>query len=79
MTAPVAALPAVNPANPLYRSRKRFNALVLVVASLALAFGLFWLVWILGTLLYEGGYALARATFYYQMTPPPGADGGVIW
>ena len=77
MSAPVAAMPAVNPANPLYRARKRFNALVLVVASLALAFGLFWLVWILGTLLYEGGTALARATLYYQMTPPPGADGGL--
>ena len=77
MTAPVAGMSAVNPDNPLYRSRKRFNAMVLVVASLALAFGLFWLVWILGTLLYEGGTALARATLYYQMTPPPGADGGL--
>ena len=77
MTPPVAATSAVNPGNRLYRSRKRFNAIVLVVASLALAFGLFWLVWILGTLLYEGGTALARATLYYQMTPPPGADGGL--
>src|SRR6185295_15622745 len=37
----------------------------------------FWLAWILGTLFYEGGHALARATLYYQMTPPPGADGGL--
>ena len=29
------------------------------------------------TLLYEGGTALLRATLYYQMTPPPGADGGL--
>ena len=72
-----AAASAVNPENRLYRSRKRFNAIVLVVATVALAFGLFWLVWILGTLLYEGGTALARATLYYQMTPPPGADGGI--
>jgi len=77
MTPPVAGASAVNPENPLYRSRKRFNAVVLVVATLALAFGLFWLVWILGTLLYEGGTALARAALYYQMTPPPGADGGL--
>ena len=77
MTAAASGASAVNPANPLYRARKRFNALVLVVASAALAFGLFWLVWILGTLLYEGGTALARATLYYQMTPPPGADGGL--
>jgi phosphate transport system permease protein len=41
------------------------------------AFGLFWLVWILGTLLYEGGTALLRAQLYYQMTPPPGDDGGL--
>jgi phosphate transport system permease protein len=68
---------AINAANPLYRSRKRVNVILLAVSALAIAFGLFWLVWILGTLLYEGGTALARATFYYQMTPPPGADGGL--
>ena len=77
MSAVVSGASAVNPRNPLYRSRKRFNVIVVVVASAALAFGLFWLVWILGTLLYEGGTALARATLYYQMTPPPGADGGL--
>ena len=77
MSSAVAGATAVNPENRLYRSRKRFNVIVLVVASMALAFGLFWLVWILGTLLYEGGNALAHATLYYQMTPPPGADGGM--
>jgi hypothetical protein len=54
-----------------------YIVVVLVVATIALAFGLFWLVWILGTLLYEGGTALARTALYYQMTPPPGADGGL--
>jgi phosphate transport system permease protein len=68
---------AIHSENRLYRSRKRLNFFLLGVSSLALAFGLFWLVWILGTLLYEGGTALARATLYYQMTPPPGADGGL--
>ena len=63
--------------NPLYRARKRQNALLLFVSCLALAFGLFWLVWILGTLFYEGGAALLRAQLYYQMTPPPGDDGGL--
>jgi phosphate transport system permease protein len=66
-----------NSNNPIYRARKRFNFLVLAVASLALAFGLFWLVWILGTLLYEGANALSHATLYYMMTPPPGANGGL--
>ena len=77
MNPAVAGASAVNPENRLYRARKRMNFVVLAVSSLALAFGLFWLVWILGTLLYEGGTALARATLYYQMTPPPGADGGL--
>ena len=63
--------------NPLYRARKRQNALLLFISCLALAFGLFWLVWILGTLFYEGGAALLRAQLYYQMTPPPGDDGGL--
>jgi phosphate transport system permease protein len=40
-------------------------------------FGLAWLVWILATLLYEGGGALLRASLYSQMTPPPGSDGGL--
>jgi phosphate transport system permease protein len=68
---------AIRASNPLYRARKRFNALLLGVSTLALAFGLFWLIWILGTLFYEGGHALARASLYYEMTPPPGADGGL--
>jgi phosphate transport system permease protein len=63
--------------NAIYRARKRTNALLLGVSGVAVAFGLFWLVWILGTLFYEGGHALARATLYYEMTPPPGADGGL--
>jgi len=67
----------VGAGNPLYRARKRNNVLMLSVSALALCFGLFWLVWILATLLYEGGAALMRATLYYQMTPPPGADGGL--
>lgn len=67
----------ISAANPLYRARKRRNALMLTVSALALAFGLLWLVWILATLLYEGGTALLRLSLYYQMTPPPGADGGL--
>src|ERR1041384_3989814 len=61
----------------LYRARKRQNAVLLFISCLALAFGLFWLVWILGTLFYEGGAALLRAQLYYAMTPPPGDDGGL--
>jgi phosphate transport system permease protein len=67
----------INAVNPTYRLRKLTNALMLTVSALALAFGLFWLVWILATLLYEGSNALVRAALYTQMTPPPGADGGL--
>jgi phosphate transport system permease protein len=73
----VSSASVINAANPLYRARKRTNILLLAVSGLALLFGLFWLAWILGTLFYEGGHALARATLYYQMTPPPGGDGGL--
>jgi len=72
-----AATSAISPANPLYRSRKRVNVFMLGVSGVALVFGLFWLVWILGTLFYEGGHALARISLYFEMTPPPGADGGL--
>jgi len=70
--APWAVNLVVHSSNPLYRSRKWVNFILLAISGVALAFGLAWLVWILGTLLYEGGHALARATLYYQMTPPPG-------
>ena len=68
---------AISAANATYRARKRTNAAMLAVSAAALAFGLFWLIWILATLLYEGGAALSRASLYMQMTPPPGADGGL--
>src|SRR5258708_39679410 len=49
---------------------------MMVVSTLALAFGLFWLAWIIGVLLYQGAAALGP-TLFTQMTPPPGADGGL--
>lgn len=69
---------AISSDNSVYIARKRRNVVMLTVSSLALAFGLFWLIWILSTLLYEGGSALARVSLYTQMTPPPGADGGLL-
>lgn len=68
---------AISPDNRVYLARKRGNVVMLTVSSLAIAFGLFWLVWILYTLLFEGGSALLRLSLYTQMTPPPGADGGL--
>ncbi len=68
---------AISADNPLYRARKRNNAILLTASALALVFGLFWLVWILGTLILQGGAALMRISLFTQMTPPPGADGGL--
>jgi phosphate transport system permease protein len=72
-----AAASAIHPANPRYRARKRVNAALLLVSGLALAFGLFWLAWILGTLLYDGGTTLLDLSFYMRSTPPPGDAGGM--
>src|SRR3546814_18692734 len=38
---------------------------------------LFWLCWIIVTLLHRGGGALSW-TLFTQSTPPPGADGGLL-
>lgn len=67
----------IDASNPVYRRRKLVNLVMLSVSAVALVFGLIWLAWILATLLYEGGAALLRAGTYYQMTPPPGSDGGL--
>ena len=61
----------------LFAHRKRVNQLMMGLSSLALAFGLFWLAWILGTLVWEGSVALSKLTLFTQMTPPPGSDGGL--
>jgi phosphate transport system permease protein len=60
----------------LYRSRRRFNAVMMAISGLALLFGLFWLGWILFTLLSESLNAL-RLSLFTEMTPPPGSDGGL--
>jgi phosphate transport system permease protein len=52
------------------------NAVMMTVSTMALAFGLFWLLWIVGVLLWEGAGAL-RPSLFTQMTPPPGGDGGL--
>jgi phosphate transport system permease protein len=62
--------------NPVYRRRRRMNALMMGVSTVALAFGLFWLLWIIGVLLWNGAGALGPSLFT-QMTPPPGGNGGL--
>jgi phosphate transport system permease protein len=64
-----------------YAVRKRVNRIALAMSLMAMAFGVFWLVWILWETvrLGVGGLALATLT---QMTPPPNEAGGIanaIW
>jgi len=59
-----------------FNRRKRTNAIALALSLAAMAFGLFWLVWILfeTVRLGVGGLNLAALT---QMTPPPNEEGGI--
>ena len=61
----------------LYTRRRIANAVGLSISVLAMLFGLFWLCWILITLLDYGLPALAPVVFT-QMTPPPGSAGGLL-
>lgn len=66
----------IDQGNPIYRRRRRTNRVMMTISTMALAFGLFWLLWIIGVLLWKGGAALGPSLFT-QMTPPPGGDGGL--
>ena len=71
-----AATPAAKSARlARHRARKRTNAIALVLSLAAMAFGVFWLLWILleTVRLGIGGLTLDTLT---QMTPPPQADRG---
>jgi phosphate transport system permease protein len=61
----------------LVRLRQFKNGLAMVLAALALAFGLFWLVWILWTTVSNGLPAL-KWELFTKMTPAPGEDGGLL-
>ena len=58
-----------------HRSRKRTNVIALTLAIAAMAFGLFWLLWILFETFWLGLGGLNLAVFT-EMTPPPLADTG---
>src|SRR6202166_2721181 len=61
----------------LYARRRLRNRIVMVLAFAATGIGLGWLALILGTLLFEGASGLSLKVFT-EMTPPPGADGGLL-
>ena len=61
----------------IYSARRRRNYLTMALSLAATLFGLGWLVLILGTLLWEGFSGLSLRVFT-EMTPPPGAAGGLL-
>ncbi len=66
---------ADDPRLHMHRRRKLINALALILSLAAMAFGLFWLFWILieTAILGVGGLSVALFT---EMTPPPNVPGG---
>ncbi len=61
----------------LYARRRISNYVVVGLSLAATAFGLLFLVFVLGTLLVNGIGAL-NLTLFTQATPPPGSSGGLI-
>ena len=61
----------------IYTRRRIINAINLTFSVLAMAFGLFWLFWILLTLFDKGLNGISIVTFT-QMTPSPGDTGGLL-
>ncbi len=60
----------------MYARRKNINILALILSLTAMAFGLFWLFWILFETVRQGFAGLTIATLT-QMTPPPNDEGGL--
>lgn len=61
----------------LYTRRRFVNLFYLTLSLLAMSFGLFWLGWILLTLLQYGLHGINLQLFTH-MTPPPGSSGGLL-
>jgi phosphate transport system permease protein len=61
----------------MYGARKRVNKVALALSLAAMAFGVFWLVWILWSTVQLGVGGLTWAALS-QMTPPPNDAGGLL-
>ncbi|WP_284337950.1 phosphate ABC transporter permease PstA [Comamonas sp. NoAH] len=59
-----------------FASRKRLNQVALTLSMMAMAFGVFWLIWILWETIRLGIGGLSFALFT-EMTPPPNEVGGL--
>ena len=68
--------PVLNPAlNPVYRRRLWVHRIGISLSFLAMAVGVFFLMWILFTLLIKGFGAVSLPMFV-ETTPAPGSEGG---
>jgi phosphate transport system permease protein len=63
--------------NRLYAARRRRNTIMMSLSLAATLSGLTWLVMILGELVWQGFAGLSLSVFT-EMTPPPGASGGLL-
>jgi phosphate transport system permease protein len=61
----------------MHRARKRLNAVTLTLSVAAMAFGLFWLLWILFETFRLGVGGLALSVFTESTPPPQAAVGGL--
>ncbi|MGL5951883.1 MAG: phosphate ABC transporter permease PstA [Providencia rustigianii] len=68
---------AVNQQERAHRQawRRQINRMALVISMLTMAFGLFWLVWILYSTVTKGIDGMSLNLFT-EMTPPPNTEGG---
>ena len=62
--------------NKIYQKRRTVNRIMLTLSLFTLAFGLFWLFWIIGTLIIKGGGSISMDLFV-KSTPGPGGQGGL--
>jgi phosphate transport system permease protein len=60
-----------------YRKRLFVNCFDLAMSLATMASGMAFLLWIL-TVLFANGFAALAPTLFTQMTPPPGAAGGLL-
>ena len=76
-TSTSATITSVRATSSLYAARRRRNRIAMGLSLGATAFGLGWLVLILGELLWNGLSGLSPSVLS-EMTPPPGAAGGLL-
>lgn len=71
-----AANSAIHTGNSIYKRRSVVNKVMLFLSFITVAFGLFWLFWIIFTLIVKGAGSFSFDLFT-EITPGPGSAGGL--